>query len=503
MPHMTPQEFERAGDAFLRWAADWQRRVERSGSAHAGEPREAMPVSARVAPGDTARLLPDHPPDAPDADWRAWLADLDRIIAPGVLQWQSPRFYGFFPCNTTGPAILADLVASTLNAQAMMWMTSPAATELETRMLDWLRELLGLPERFDSRAPGANGAPGYGGGVIQGAASEACLVCMIAARDRARRLNPGLSIDRMTVYASSQAHSSIQKSAMVAGFLPDHFRLIGVDAALRIRADALDDAIRADRARGLTPVFICATIGTTGAGAIDPVPAIGAIAQRERLWLHVDAAWAGAAAVCPEFRPLLAGVDLADSFNFNPHKWLLTTFDCSALFVADRRPLIDALSITPEYLRNRASDSGAVIDYRDWGVPLGRRFRALKLWFVLRHYGAEGLREHIRLGVRLAHTLESLVRADERFELGAERSLALLCVRLRDADSARADARTRALHERLNATGRTHLTLTTLPRPAPDGAPCAAIRIAIGAVGTREEHIRELWELLRAEAGRV
>ena len=480
--HMTPEEFRAWGRRVVDWAADWMERSRRD---------EAFPVQSAVKPGDVAAMLPAEAPERPEP-WDDLLADLDRVVAPGITQWQSPRFYGYFPCNTTGPAILAEIVSAAINGQGMLWSTSPAYTEIETRVMDWLARLIGLPARFLST--------GAGGGVIQGTASEAALVCVVAARERALRGAAGerTPLERLTAYCSSQAHSSIAKDCRIAGLPRENLRQIEVDAGLGMRADALSRRMAADRAAGLTPFFVCATVGTTSSGAVDPLPDIGVAARREGAWLHVDAAWAGAACVCPEHRALLTGVDAADSVNFNPHKWLLTTFDCSALWVAERRALIEALSITPEYLRNRASESGAVIDYRDWQTPLGRRFRALKLWWVLRHYGAEGLRAHVRGHVRCGDIFAGLVRGDDRFELAAEPRLGLVCFRMRAGDDL-----TRRLHERLNASGRMFLSHTTLPAPAPDGPPRYTLRLAVGGVWTTERHIRETWADIAAEAARL
>lgn len=492
--HMTPEEFREVGRRVVDWVADWMERSRRG---------ETGPVLSAVKPGEVAGLLPDAAPERPEP-WDALLRDLESVVAPGVTNWQHPMFFGYFPCNATGPAMLAELVSAGINGQGMLWSTSPAYTEIETRVLDWLARLAGLPGKFLSET-------GVGAGVIQGTASEAALVCVVAARERAMRRRgapaDGASagggdrreprLEEMTAYCSTQAHSSIAKDCRMAGIRREHLRLVEVDEGLRMRADALARMVSEDRAAGLTPMFVCATVGTTSSGAVDPVDAIAAVARREGMWLHVDAAWAGAACVCPEHRWMLKGVEWADSVNFNPHKWLLTNFDCSALWVSDRRALIGALSITPEYLRNRASESGEVIDYRDWQAPLGRRFRALKLWWVLRRYGAEGLREHIRGHVRCGETFASLVRGDERFELAAERSLSLVCFRLRAGDEA-----TKRLHERLNASGRLFLSHTSLPGPGPDGAGRYTLRMAIGGVWTTESDVRRAWEIIAAEAGR-
>ncbi|RMH28772.1 MAG: aspartate aminotransferase family protein [Planctomycetota bacterium] len=448
---------------------------------------ESLPVLSRAEPGEIAAMLPDTPPERPEP-WDAILADLDRVVLPGVTHWQSPTFFGYFPANSSPEAILGDLASSGLGVQGMLWLTSPACTEIETRVLDWLADLIGLPEPFTSRS-------GVGGGVIQGTASEAVLVAMLAARDRMDG-NAGL-----TAYGSTQAHSSVVKAAKIAGVGRERVRLIETDDALAMDPAALARAIDDDRAAGRTPFFVCATLGTTSTGAIDPVEEIGRVLDRPgaaRPWLHVDAAWAGAACVCPEHRQMLGGVERADSFNFNPHKWLLTTFDCSALWVRDRGPVLDALSITPEYLRNRASDAGAVIDYRDWQVPLGRRFRALKLWFVIRGLGAEGLREHIRRSISLASDLETRLRADPRFEVPVPRSLALVCFRLRGED-----ARTERLLERVNASGEAFFTHTRIEDRDRPGETRLVIRAAVGGVWTRAEHIDRAWRALDREAGRA
>ena len=326
------------------------------------------------------------------------LRDVDQIIMPGLTHWQSPNFFAYFPANASGPSILGDLLSSGLGVQGMLWATSPACTELETHVLDWLVDLLGLPERFRSSTAG--------GGVIQDSASSSTLTALLAARERAsggavneHGAGHGAPRQRLTVYTSRDAHSSIEKAVKIAGLGRDNLRLVDTDGRHAMRVDALEAALAADRDAGAIPAMVCATVGTTSSGAVDPVRAIGALCRREQVWLHVDAAHAGSATICPEHRRLIDGVEHADSYTFNPHKWLLTNFDCSCFWVADRAALIDALSVLPEYLRNRATDSGAVIDYRDWHVPLGRRFRALKLWFVIRHYGAEGLRAHVRTSI--------------------------------------------------------------------------------------------------------
>jgi aromatic-L-amino-acid decarboxylase len=495
VPHLKSEDFRRLGHQMVDWIADYWARM------------ESFPVRAQVAPGEVLAKLPLHPPEeglGGSEGWSAVFDDLESVVLPGVTHWQSPSFFAYFPANASGPSVLGELLSAGLGVQGMLWSTGPSCTELETRVLDWLAELMGLPESFRSTSR-------TGGGVIQGTASEATLVAMVAARARVRRQRPGEA--PLVAYASTQAHSSVLKAAMLCGVARDvkdttHVRLLETDASYALRPEALERAITEDLAAGRQPFFVCATLGTTSSGAVDPLGPLSEVMARTGLsamggWLHVDAAWAGAALICPEHQGLAARIEAVDSFAMDPHKWLLTNFDCDAFYTRDRGALVEALSITPEYLRNAASASGAVIDYRDWQVELGRRFRALKLWFVLRHYGARGLRAYVREHVRLAALFESWVREDARFELAVPRSLSLVCFRLapRPGEPPEAtDARNRALLDRLNATGSAFLTHTVLPGVG--GAPGRyVLRMAIGAVRTQEPHVRACWEALRRLAG--
>jgi len=467
---MTPGEFREQGRRLVDWIADY---MERAGD---------RPVRSRARPGEVFAALPEAPPERPEP-WDAILRDLDEIVLPGLTHWQSPRFFGYFPANASGPAILGELVSAGLGVQGMLWSTSPACTEIETRTLDWLARLIGLPERFLSTS-------GRGAGVIQGTASEAALVAMVAARERAIR--GGARAESLVAYTSTQAHSSIVKAGMVAGLGAERVRLVGVDERLRLDPSRLEAEIERDRGAGLTPFFVAATLGTTSSGAVDPLDSIGRLAESEGAWLHVDAAWAGSALVAPEHRWMIEGVERADTFNFNPHKWMLTNFDCSALWVADRRDLTRALSITPEYLRTKESDAGAVIDYRDWQIPLGRRFRALKLWFVMRAFGAEGLREHVRRGVRHGELFERLARESDVFEVVGERSLSLVCVAHRAGDAA-----TLSAMERVNDSGEALFTHTKLPTA---GGERAVIRLAAGGARQTDEDVRAAFAALERAA---
>ncbi|MEY2459715.1 MAG: aromatic-L-amino-acid/L-tryptophan decarboxylase [Acidimicrobiaceae bacterium] len=455
---MKPDEFRRAAHEAVDWVADYLERV------------ESFPVLSTAEPGAVRALLPAHPPDTGES-WDEILADLERIVLPGITHWQSPNYFGYFPANASGPAVIGDLVSSGLGVQGMLWATSPACTEVETHVLDWLVELLGLPDHF------------RGNGVIQDSASSATLCAILAARDR---VSPTIDRTKLRAYASNQAHSSVEKGIRVAGLHADQLRLIDVDDTFALRPDGLADAIAADLAAGLVPFLVVATVGTTSSAAIDPVADIVDAVRRHNVWVHVDAAYAGSAAVVPEHRALLNdGLDRVDSWCFDPHKWLLTNFDCDVLYVADRAALISSLSVLPEYLRNAASESGAVIDYRDWHVPLGRRFRALKLWFVLRHYGAAGLRDHITGHVESARWLATQIDADDRFERVAPTDLSLVCFVHRDGD----EASERVLRA-VNESGKAFLTHTRLHDRY-------VIRVAVGATQTERRHVESLWTLLR------
>jgi aromatic-L-amino-acid/L-tryptophan decarboxylase len=463
-PHWTPDEFRRHGHEVVEWVARYLETV------------EALTVQSPVEPGWVSDQLPLSPPAAPE-DFAALLADLDRVIVPGTTHWQHPGWFAYFPTGASGPSVLADLVSSGLGVQGMLWATSPACTELETRVLDWMAEALSLPDRFRSDGPG--------GGVIEESASGATLCALLAARWRAAGDGP---FDDLRVYASGQAHSSIEKAVRVAGLHPDQLRVIEVDDAFALRPGALAAAMASDVAAGLVPCFVVANVGTTSSTAIDPVAAIAQVCSSHGAWLHVDAAHAGAALVCPELRWIAPGLDAVDSFCMNPHKWLLTNFDCDCFWVADRAALVGALSVLPEYLRNAASESGAVIDYRDWQIPLGRRFRSLKLWFVLRSYGLEGLQQVVRGHVALAQALAARVSGHPQLEVAAPHPLNLVCFRHVDGDAA-----TEGLLAAVNDTGRVLLTHTRLDDRF-------VIRVAIGAQATEERHVDDLWQLIEASA---
>ena len=470
--HMTPEEFRRYGHAVVDWIADYQSRV------------ETFPVLSQVKPGQIRASLPAEPPQRGEP-FAALLKDVEQLILPGVTHWQSPNFFAYFPCNASGAGILGDLLSSGLGVQGMLWSTSPACTELETHVMDWLVSMLGLPRKFLSS--------NTGGGVIQDTASSAALCALLAGRERASNYasNKKGSDGRFVAYASTQTHSSLEKAAMIAGIGTENLRLIEVDENFAMRPDALARQVEADRRSGLTPCFVCATVGTTSSNAMDPTAGIGEVCRRHNLWLHVDAAMSGTAMLCPEFRHLQKGVELADSYNFNPHKWMFTNFDCNCFWVADRKTLIQTLSILPEYLRNQATESGAVIDYRDWHIQLGRRFRSLKLWFVIRHYGVEGLQHHIREHVRLAQEFADWVRNDDHFEVAAPVPLNLVCFRHKGGDAAN-----QAVMDALNRSGDLFLTHTKLNGKM-------TLRLCVGQTNTKARHVEKAWKRIREEAAKL
>jgi aromatic-L-amino-acid decarboxylase len=472
---MTSEEFRRHAHALVDWMADYMDGVER------------YPVRAQVKPGEIAARLPPAPPEDGEPMERI-VEDFGRDLLPGVTHWQHPSFFAYFPANASPPSVLAEMLTATLGAQCMLWQTSPAATELETRVLDWLRQMIGLPEGFT--------------GVIQDSASSAILCAILTARERATgwRVNEdGLTAtgESLTVYCSTETHSSTEKDVKIAGLGRRNLRTIPVDARFAMRPDALQAAIRADVASGARPACVVATLGTTGVGAVDPLRAIGEVCRRHGVWLHVDAAWAGSALVLPEHRGMLDGIEYADSFVFNPHKWMFTNFDCSAHYVRDPRALIRTLAILPEYLKTSERDQ--VIDYRDWSVPLGRRFRALKLWFVIRSYGVAGIRRRIAEHIELAREAAGWVERAPDFELMAPRSLALLNFRYHPAgvaDEAVLDRLNERLLHALNESGALYLTQNRVR-----GA--FALRLSVGQTSTRRRHVEAAWRTIQETAHRL
>jgi aromatic-L-amino-acid decarboxylase len=444
---------------------------------------ESYPVKSPVKPGDILKQLPGMAPVTAES-LDTILNDFKTIIFPGITHWQSPNFFAYFPANSSFPSLLAEMLTAALGTQCMKWETSPAAAELEEQMMHWLKQITGLPESWQ--------------GVIQDSASSATLVALLSAREKQSgyRINAtGFNgEEKFRVYASTETHSSIEKGVKIAGLGMENLVKIETDEQYRMHPAALQKAIENDIQDGKKPVCVVATLGTTGATAIDPLNAIAQICQRYQVWLHVDAAYAGSALILPEFRDMIDGIGMVDSFVFNPHKWLFTNFDCSAYFVNDKEVLLQTLAILPEYLRTRTQ--GQVNDYCDWGVPLGRRFRALKLWFVLRSYGVQGLQETLRRHIILAKKLEEKIGRHSQFELLAPRTFNLLCFRWRPSDHVSPE-KLNELNERLlhmiNDTGKIYLTHTKLSGRF-------TLRMLIGQTNVEERHVDAAWELIQQQA---
>jgi len=467
---MDNAQFRRYGHEFVDWLADYFETI------------ESRPVRAAVAPGEVASRLPSDPPENGDS-MGAIFNDFNNIIMPGITHWQHPGWHAYFPANNSPESILAELLTAGLGAQGMSWVTSPAATELEDRVMRWLAKMIGLAGDFS--------------GVIQDTASTATLTALLSARERA----PGCEANQkglwrpLTVYATSETHSSLEKGVKIAGYGRENLRLVAVDSAYAMVPEALEEAVRRDAAAGFQPAFVAATLGTTSSTAVDPLGPIGEVASRHGLWLHVDAAYAGTAAVCPENRWIMAGSERADSFVFNPHKWMLTNFDCSAYFVRDPGTLLRPFEIHPEYLKTGLDPW--VKNYRDWGIQLGRRFRALKLWFVIRSYGLAGLRAFVREHQRLARELRGWIEAEPGFEVLAPSPFGLVCFRLNDGRGEEELNRlNRALLDEINRSSRVFLTHTALGGRF-------ALRLVVGARLTGERHVRQAWDIIRAAAAKA
>jgi aromatic-L-amino-acid/L-tryptophan decarboxylase len=464
---MNKQEFLKYGHEFVEWAAEYL------------ENAEKYSVTAPISPGDIRKKLPSAPPETAES-METIFRDFREVVMPGITHWQHPGWFAYFPANNSPASVLAELLTASLGAQCMSWNTSPAAAELEEVVLGWLRGMLGLPEGW--------------AGVIQDTASTSTLAALLTARERATGYESnarGLK-KPLTVYASTETHSSAEKGVKIAGYGRENLRVIPVDRHFGMDPAALERAVAADEKAGLVPACVVATVGTTSSGGIDPLASIGKVALAHGMWFHVDAAYAGTAALLPEKRHVLDGVELADSFVFNPHKWMLTNFDCSAYFVRDAGALVRTFEIHPEYLKTGVD--AQVNNYRDWGIQLGRRFRALKLWFVLRSYGVEGIRAMVREHLRLAGLFKGWVESDPCFELLAPVHFGLVCFRFNDGrPEAECDALNRRLLERINASGRVFLTHTTLRGKF-------TIRLVVGQRTTAERHVREAWDIIRTSA---
>ena len=470
---MTPEEFRTQGHRIVDWIADYRARV------------ESFPVMARTEPGDVKKQLPATPPEAPES-FDAIVADLERIIVPGLSHWQHPSFFGYFPCNGSLASVLGDYVSTGLGVLGLAWQSSPALTELEEVVTEWMRSMTGLSSEWS--------------GVIQDTASTSTLIALMCARERATgygMVRGGLQAEAqpLVVYTSAHSHSSVDKAALLAGFGRQNIRIIPHDENYAMRPEALAAAIDADRARGLTPCAVVATTGSTTCTAFDPIDEIAAVTAPRRLWLHVDAAMAGSAMILPECRALWRGIDGADTLVINPHKWLGTSFDCSLYYVRDAEHLVRVLSTNPSYLQSAAD--GRVKNLRDWGIPLGRRFRALKLWFLIREQGVAALQARLRRDLANAACLAGQIAAAPRWRVLAPVPLQTLCVR-HEPEGLGGDAldrHTLGWCDRLNRSGAAYLTPAQL-----DGR--WIVRVSVGAETTERGHVEKLWAAMRAEVER-
>jgi aromatic-L-amino-acid decarboxylase len=444
---------------------------------------ETYPVKSNVKPGEILAKLPSAPPSESEAMSQI-MSDFERIIMPGITHWQSPNFFAYFPANGSYPSILAEMLTASLGAQGMVWDTSPAAAELEEMMMNWLKSMTGLP-------------PGWHG-VIQDTASTSTLVALLCAREKYSDYTineTGFNdINKLRVYCSSEAHSSVEKAVKIAGIGRKNLVKIATDVQYRMDSAMLRNAIADDIAAGFTPLCVVAALGTTGCTSVDPLNEIAKVCEEFKLWLHVDAAYAGTALLLPEYRWMINGIEKADSFVFNPHKWMFTNFDCSAYFVKDKESLIRTFEILPEYLKT--GNRGLVNDYRDWGIQLGRRFRALKLWFVIRSFGVSQLQEKIREHIRIAHWFEQQVLAHPDFEILAPVTLSLVCFRYKPAGLEgieNLNYLNETLMKELNASGKLFLTHTKLNGQY-------TLRMSIAGTLTEQRHVEKAWEMIRETA---
>lgn len=474
---MDRETFRKYGHAIVDWIADYMDHI------------EEYPVLAQVKPGDIVDRLPETPPEEPE-DMGAIFNDFKQILLPGITHWQHPSFFAYFPANTSEPSILAEFLTAALGAQCMVWQTSPAATELEEVVMDWLRQMLGLPEAFS--------------GVIQDTASTSTLCALLCARERTtdfavnkQGFQDGTA-QRLMVYTSEESHSSVEKGVKIAGFGKDGLRTIPAGEDFAMIPEELEKSIHADIKDGHIPCCVVATLGTTSSTGMDPLRPIGEICTQHGVWLHVDAAQAGTAAILPEMRHILDGIEFAHSFVFNPHKWMFTNFDCSAYFCKDPEILTSTFEILPEYLKTDVDHR--VKNFRDWGVPLGRRFRALKLWFVIRHFGIRGLQEKVRGHMELAKEFQAWIREDPRFELMAPLTINLVCFRYhpshRTITEEELERMNKELMDELNGSGKMFITHTKLKGKF-------ALRICIGQTNTSREHVRKAWERIRASVEKL
>ncbi|KAK3226826.1 hypothetical protein Dsin_006688 [Dipteronia sinensis] len=448
---------------------------------------EKYPVRSRVQPGYLSEKLPESAPFGPES-LEEILKDVSESILPGLTHWQSPNFFAYFQANASTAGFLGEMLCSGLNVVGFNWISSPAATELETIVMDWMGKMLKLPSSFLFS--------GTGGGILHGSTCEAVVCTLAAARDKAlEKLGGSENITKLVVYASDQTHFTVEKSAKLIGITKSNFRVIttSFSTTFSLSPENLRAAIEADVKAGLVPLYLCGTVGTTACGAVDPIKELGKIAREYEMWFHIDAAYAGSACICPEYRPYLDGVEFADSISLNPHKWFLTNMDCCCLWLKQTKFLVDSLSTDSEILRNKASESHSVIDYKDWQIALSRRFKALKLWIVIRKHGLTNLIYHIRSDVDMAKRFETMVATDRRFEIVVPRKFALVCFRLKPVLESDGSELNRKLLEAVNSSGRAFMSHAVV-------GSLFVIRAAIGATLTEDRHVDDFWKLIQEKA---
>ncbi|KAK3197936.1 hypothetical protein Dsin_021351 [Dipteronia sinensis] len=472
---LDPQSFSDESKAVVDFIAEYYRNIEK------------YPVRSKVQPGYLSEKLPDTAPFYPES-LEDILKDVSESILPGLTHWQSPNFFAYFQANASTAGFIGEMLCSGFNVVGFNWISSPAATELESIVMDWMGKMLKLPSSFLFS--------GTGGGVLQGSTTEAVICTLAAARDKAlETLGGSDNIKKLVVYTSDQTHFTVQKSAKLIGITKSNFRVITTSFSTKfaLSPENLRAAIEEDIKAGLVPLYLCGTVGTTACGAVDPIKELGKIAREYKMWFHVDAAYAGSACICPEFRPYLDGVELADSISLNSQKWFLTNMDCCCMWLKQPKFLIDSLSCTSEYLRNSASESNSVIDYTDWQIAVGRRFKALKLWIVIRKHGLTNLIDHIRSDVDMAKRFEELVAEDHNFEIVVPRKFALVCFRMKPEIESDGSKLNRKLLDAVNSSGRAFMTHGVV-------GGTFYIRAAIGATMTEEHHVDDLWKLIKEKA---
>ncbi|XP_038894117.1 tyrosine decarboxylase-like [Benincasa hispida] len=471
---LDPEEFRSQAHKVVDFIADYYKNIEQ------------FPVVSQVHPSYLRKTIPQQSaPNAPES-LESILQDVSRHVVPGITHWQNPNFFAYFPASNSTAGLLGEMLSTGFNVVGFNWLSSPAVTELEMLVVDWFGEMLNLPKSFLFSGGGG------GGGVLQGTTCEAILCTLVAARDKKLKEIGREKLSKLVVYGSDQTHMSLQKAAHVAGFSEENFRVIKTtkSESFRLSPNSLKMAIQSDIKKGFVPLYLCATIGTTSTNAVDPLDPLCDIAQQNGIWVHVDAAYAGSACICPEFRHFINGIEKANSFSLNAHKWFFSAPDCCCLWLKDPSTLRNSLSVNPLYLRNKATDLGEVVDYKDWQITLSKRFRAIKLWVVMKSYGVANLRNLLRSHVKMAKLFEELVGRDERFEVVVPRNFGLVCFRLSFNEVDKSNTMNLKLLEGINKSGRVYMTHAIVED-------MYVIRFAVGGSMTEERHVIMAWKLVQ------